>query len=320
MKDDLEVTFDQFETSTASGKFFDYLRFTKISGARFSRRIPQRDEAMRRRNDDHERFYSLHGRRARVLTVLTLTKSGDLNTGGLDDLMDTIEETSNLDWLLLMPKDARPAAFDQLSSTLGGIRRKVWLGAMLSTKSDADRIIMPLLSTPAEKHFVRVQPRGEIDFRQVRWWTAHPDIKVDVLRGGHWQDSGQVGKQGFVSVSDLPRLDWIVCGGGVGYACHPKWIRSLRDQALRAEVPIFFTGWGDYWPLSLDESGQSVNGMFPTGAGEVPNAIAEHAVWWPEADELRKSAGRLSDWYAVRVGPMLSGAVLDGDAWRQEPS
>ena len=46
---------------------------------------------------------------------------------------------------------------------------------------------------------------------------------------------------------DLHGIDWVIVGGESGPGARPmkpKWVRSIRDQCLRASVPFFFKQWG----------------------------------------------------------------------------
>jgi protein gp37 len=45
----------------------------------------------------------------------------------------------------------------------------------------------------------------------------------------------------------LTDIQWVIAGGESGPGARPLedyWVRSLRDQCLRAEVPFFFKQWG----------------------------------------------------------------------------
>jgi protein gp37 len=49
----------------------------------------------------------------------------------------------------------------------------------------------------------------------------------------------------------FPRVDWIIVGGesGPGHRpVDPAWVRSLREQAIAAEVAFFFKQWGGPTP------------------------------------------------------------------------
>jgi protein gp37 len=46
---------------------------------------------------------------------------------------------------------------------------------------------------------------------------------------------------------NLTGIDWVIVGGESGPHARPikpEWVRDIRDQCLRAEVPFFFKQWG----------------------------------------------------------------------------
>ncbi|MDR2489473.1 MAG: phage Gp37/Gp68 family protein [Desulfovibrio sp.] len=100
----------------------------------------------------------------------------------------------------------------------------VWLGVTVCNQAEADAKIPILLSIPAVKRFVSVEPMlGPVDF-QLEWLTGE-------------------------LAQDSPYLDWVICGGETGHGArpaHPDWFRSLRDQCQGAGVPFFFKGWGEW--------------------------------------------------------------------------
>lgn len=100
----------------------------------------------------------------------------------------------------------------------------VWLGVTAENQQEADRRIPLLLKTPAAVRWVSVEPMlGPVDLTSIKW----------------------------------TRLNWIVCGGESGPGARPmetEWVRSLRDQCNRADVPFFFKQWGPTVGY-VDESG-----------------------------------------------------------------
>jgi protein gp37 len=55
---------------------------------------------------------------------------------------------------------------------------------------------------------------------------------------------------------DLEGIDWVIIGGESGPKARPMqpaWARSLRDQCLEQNVPVFFKQWGHY-----DQDGNAV--------------------------------------------------------------
>jgi protein gp37 len=63
-------------------------------------------------------------------------------------------------------------------------------------------------------------------------------------------------------LDDLPvaTLDWVIVGGESGPGARPvriEWVRSVRDQCLRAGVPFFFKQWGG---VHRTKSGRKLDG------------------------------------------------------------
>lgn len=116
----------------------------------------------------------------------------------------------------------------------------LWIGVSVENQEAADKRIPPLLRIPAAVRFVSIEPMlGPVDLIHVQWPGKH---RVDVLRGGYWEDR-EVFFKGFVNHSDMQTIKWVVCGCESGYGARPMdldWVRSIRDQCQRAEVPFFF--------------------------------------------------------------------------------
>lgn len=50
-----------------------------------------------------------------------------------------------------------------------------------------------------------------------------------------------------IGVVDLTGIDWVIVGGESGRGARPMdpaWVRSIREQCRRADVPFFFKQWG----------------------------------------------------------------------------
>jgi protein gp37 len=65
---------------------------------------------------------------------------------------------------------------------------------------------------------------------------------------------------GPIGTLDLSGIDWVIVGGESGPRARPMrpdWVRSIRDQCMRAHVAFFFKQWGGLRPKSggreLDE-------------------------------------------------------------------
>lgn len=168
------------------------------------------------------------------------------------DLFSLIANTPYLDWLLLTKRignvmkmcSGDGLMFDMIAS-------RVWLGITVCNQDEADRDIPKLLSIPAAKRFLSMEPLlGLVDLTQVQWPEKH---KVDVLRGGAWDMPGWLHK-GFVNHSDMSTIDWVIVGGESGPKARPmrrQWVHYLRNQCNAASVPFFFKQWGEWAPANL---------------------------------------------------------------------
>ena len=132
-----------------------------------------------------------------------------------DRLWALIEQTPNLDWLLLTK---RPHLVERLAPWKDVWPENVWLGATIENQKFAEKRMHHLLSNPAKIRFLSCEPLlGPLDLSP-------------------W----------------LSELHWVIAGGETGHGArhsHPDWFRSLRDQCMKAEVGFHFKQWGDWFPI-----------------------------------------------------------------------
>lgn len=178
-----------------------------------------------------------------------------------------IDETPNLDWLLLTK---RPENIGRMLRTQQ--RRNVWLGTTAVTQGHYDARVPLLMDNGAAVHFVSVEPQME-------------EI---VLHGG----------------CDLP--DWIICGGESGPKARPfdvQWARSLRDQCKYLCVHLFLKQLGavvhtrndDLWGCTgLNEPEAWPDSITPDDVIENPNGFREEYQGAPVRVKLKDRAG--GDW------------------------
>lgn len=119
-------------------------------------------------------------------------------------LWPLIEQTPHLDWLLLTK---RPENMLRFAPWVGKWPRNVWAGTTCGLQSSASRVV-DLCEVPAVVRFVSAEP------------LLGP---VDHIVGAN-------------------PIHWVIAGGESGPRARPcdlDWLRSLRDQCKRAEVPFF---------------------------------------------------------------------------------
>lgn len=172
----------------------------------------------------------------------------------LADLLELIEATPHLDWLLLTkrPQNWRERMInvqarmlrdvgevdDRYSDgsyqfvkdwLLGNAPENVWIGTTVENQEQADLRIPKLLEIPAKVRFLSCEPL-----------LGPVDLAFTCFNGAD-------------SFGTMPGIDWVICGGESGHgarAMHVEWARSLRDQCKEAEVPFLFKQWGEWLPMS----------------------------------------------------------------------
>lgn len=178
----------------------------------------------------------------------------------------------------------------------------LWLGVSVEDQKTADLRIPALLETRAAVRWISAEPLlGPIDLdgplhplggrRKLTYWlTGRPGWGEPVKTAtGLEMCSPVIG----------PRLDWVVAGGESGPGArpvHPDWLRTLRDQCARAEVPFLFKQWGQ-WGLDapFDRDGHVVRGARGLGV-----TLANDGTVYAPGDLTYPDGPRYSE--AIRAG------------------
>lgn len=160
----------------------------------------------------------------------------------------------------------------------------VWMGITAENQEQAEIRIPYLLSVNAAIRFVSIEPiLGAIDLNTV---YNHRLVHMDVLNGKRYSSENS---------DDGPRLDWVIVGGESGHnarPARPDWMRSIKDQCLKAQVPFFFKQWGEWKPQGTINNYSFLNAKKERQAGN---------------DVM------------VRTGKKYSGNQLDGVTYEQYP-
>ncbi|MBQ0936736.1 phage Gp37/Gp68 family protein [Ideonella paludis] len=168
------------------------------------------------------------------------------------DLFRLIAVTPHLDWLLLtkrignargMLNNAAAAVAGEFVGAAewdGNPWSNVWIGATICNQAEADRDIPKLLEVPASVRFLSVEPLlGPVDLRFHFFSVPTGETRT---RGGL--------RQMKLRKPDDGGVHWVIVGGESGPGArpmHPDWVRGLRDQCRRADVPFLFKQWGEWW-------------------------------------------------------------------------
>lgn len=187
------------------------------------------------------------------------------------DLFKLIADTRNLNWLLLtkrvgnvMKMANEVADMPRTGSHTGHLiahqwrngspPKNVWLGATVVNQEEADRDIPKLLTVPAAKRFLSIEPMlGPmlLPFERLREWN-----RIALL---NQQEHA------------VSRIDWVIVGGESGPGARPMspdWARSIRDQCEEAGVALFVKQMGG----SRDKRGELFDLPDDLRIREVPHA------------------------------------------------
>jgi protein gp37 len=266
------------------------------------------------------------------------------------ELLQLIDDTPNLDWLLLTK---RPGLVPELlaETSNGAIvdfrhMPNVWLGTTVEDQARADERIPQLLAVRAAVRFLSCEPLlGPLELGLD---LVEPDAGDGIRPRGGYQHHAQCpgwcdyacGGEWFVGEKPI---HWIIAGGESGPGArpsHPDWFRSLRDQCQAADVPFHFKQWGEWKPICAMSDGE-------TDALYVSRVQAKT---WESQEALDDSFGRrctvpelilrmdgrhrspgdpeafrsdVPGWpamHAFQVGKSAAGRLLDGRTWDGVPS
>lgn len=245
-------------------------------------------------NANADEFMAKHGRRQRVFCAsLADVFDNAVDREWRDDLATLILSTPHLDWLLLTKRIGNVGNMLPVPFDFERLYPNVWIGATITSQEEADRDIPKLLTVPAAKRFLSMEPLlGPVD-----------------LTGEYL--TAKLGEYPFKSLPSKHRtrmidlLDWVIVGGESGPGArpmHPDWARSLRDQCEAAGVPFLFKQWGE-WAPGHKEYGNELPFDLRTNSSGFE--------WY---------SGDVMTCKALRVGKKAAGRLLDGREWNGVPA
>ena len=186
----------------------------------------------------------------------------------------------------------------------------VWLGVTAENQEQADVRIPMLLSIPAVKRFVSIEPMlGPVELDNIECKPGYFENALSLEEWAGAEDSPEVK----ASMGGGALLDWVICGGESGPGArpiHPDWVRGVRDQCDAYGVPFFFKQWGEWAtsaafceahqppkkrikPAWLREDGVVRVSCMPYSS-DVPKEGSQHK-WIKCAKIGKKDAGRMLD-------------------------
>lgn len=151
------------------------------------------------------------------------------------DLYELIDETPNLDWLLLTKRPQNIVKLAPQRWFTSGIPNNVWLGTTVENQKEAVLRIKHLTQIPARVRFLSCEPL------------------VGPVR---------------IPAGDMRKLHWIITGGENGPNYRPAnadWFRALRDQCAEYDVPFLFKQWEGKNQTQIKALGRELDGVVHDG-------------------------------------------------------
>lgn len=201
-------------------------------------------------------------------------------------LWELIEQTPNLDWLLLTKRPENVNWFVPTAWIVSGFPPNVWIGTSVEDQAAADERIPHLLKVPARVRFLSCEPLlGPVDLEQ----------------------AGAIESAGPAWAGYNAHIEWAIVGGESGGNARPmvnRWARSLRDQCVAASVPFFFKQHGEW--IGMADYDPFVHGRF--------ERYEERALWATYEGDPNDLPN-----LHYRVGKKLAGRLLDDRTWDEVP-
>jgi protein gp37 len=166
----------------------------------------------------------------------------------------------------------------------------VWIGISVEDQKAAAERIPYLLQIPAAIRFLSCEPLlGPIDLTHIDADGAgHKDYCQINCLTGEQTDMAR-------PCRDVESIDWVIVGGESGHKArpmHPDWVRLIRDQCKRANIPFFFKQWGS-WAPPPDE--------------------------WPEKAKRQSVVHNGIGYEMINLGKHAAGNLLDGQTYLNYP-
>lgn len=223
-------------------------------------------------------------------------------------LLNLIEQTPHLDWLLLTKRPeswyarlTEASAESPLAARWlqGEPPANVWVGATVEDQTAAHVRIPELLEIPARLRFLSCEPLlGPVNLQRMSLGGDQSLFRYWPLTGEHIAD----GMNEPIRHQNSQQLHWIIAGGesgGNARPSHPVWYRSLRDQCINAGVPFLFKQHGEWVPAKM---------LADSCTTDLP-------------DTKRLRGHRFEDGtLMLRAGKACTGNTLDGRQWLQFPA
>jgi protein gp37 len=245
-----------------------------------------------------------------------------------EDLLRAIPEHPEIDFLLLTKRPENVMLWvrkDRFPSNL-------WIGTSVENQETAEKRIPELLRVPAKFRFLSCEPLlGPVDLRLPQK-VYHSNAWRGGLGCNHCCNGDRCDDPTHFYRPNCPYcrgtgqgrlIDWVIVGGESGTNArpmHPDWVRTLRDQCIKAEVPFFFKQWGE-WAEPEALNGEGVWDYHSDSSKFVFGEFSRHGFEIIQSSNADDAFGlRSGNKVLHRAGKKRSGRTLDGQVWNELPS
>lgn len=160
----------------------------------------------------------------------------DVPTGLIVDIFGVIAGATQHTFLILTKRPERMKSFMQYFFRDHIPFNNVWIGVTAENQRTADERIPLLLSTPAAKRFISVEPM--LESMEILSYLPEYDYRPTYE---YYQKAYPNSGKSPIQINS--GLDWVICGAETGSNARPMnldWARDLRNECADANVPFFF--------------------------------------------------------------------------------
>jgi len=203
------------------------------------------------------------------------------NPNDINKVLNAIRCCSQHTFLILTKRPERMAIYFREIYKQISLYTNLWLGVTAENQEQADKRIPVLLSIPAAKRFISIEPiLSNIAMCGFDGTTYRP-----------WLDK----------ITYPTSIDWVIVGGETGRNArpiHPDWVRGIRNNCINLNIPFFFKQWGE-WQFGQQTEMEKLRGL----------ALYRPGTYHDWGDGL----------ISLKIGKKSAGRLLDGKEYNQIP-